>query len=97
MVKLTSAMLAGLALLSGCNSERAFCAYSPSTHMWKTEHGIKAEDRVSGRLIDPNTAIKLEYLGDIYYFENEFNAQMFARDPGVYDYHGYSPNYAGGP
>jgi YHS domain-containing protein len=83
--------------LAGCFSEREFGAYDPSTHMWDTATGIKAEDRVSGRLIDPDTAILLEYRGDIYYFENEFTAEMFKRDPGVYDYHEYAPLYGGGP
>jgi hypothetical protein len=39
----------------------------------------------------------MEYQGEIYYFENSFDLEMFYRDPGVYDYHGYDPNYAGGP
>jgi YHS domain-containing protein len=97
MIKVASILVAGLVLLGGCWGERRFGAYSPSNHMWATAHGIKAEDRVSGRLIDPETAIKLEYQGDIYYFENEFDAEMFVRDPGVYDYRGYHPYYAGGP
>ncbi len=83
--------------LAGCSSERAFGAYDWKTHTWKTPTGIKVEDRVSGKLIDPASAITLEYRGDLYYFQNEFDVEMFKRDPGVYDYHGYAPNYGGGP
>ena len=87
-----------LALSSGgCFSERQFGAYDHSTHLWATPSGLKAEDRVNGRLIDPETALKLEYRGDLYYFENQFDVEMFLRDPGVYDYHEYAPLYGGGP
>lgn len=82
-------------LLTGCSSERAFGAYDPSSHTWKTPSGIKVEDRVSGKLLFPKDALTLEYQGDVYYFENDFDRDMFQRDPGVYDYHGYQPNYGG--
>lgn len=81
--------------LAGCSSERAFGAYDASSHTWKTPSGPKVEDRVSGKLLFPKDALTAEYLGDLYYFENEFDRQVFLRDPGVYDYHGYHPNYAG--
>lgn len=55
------------------------------------------EDRVSGKLLDPSTAIQREYRGEIYYFENEFDVAVFERDPGIYFYHFYEPSYAGGP
>jgi YHS domain-containing protein len=94
-------LVPGLALafafLGGCNTLRTFGGYNQSTHMWTTPYGLMAEDRVSGRLIPPETAIRLEYRGEVYYFENEFNVEMFLRDPGVYYYHGYEPSYAGGP
>jgi|SRR5579883_1769881 len=83
--------------LTGCASERSFGAYDRRTHLWETPEGFKAEDPVSGRLLFPEDAVKLEYRGDIYYFENDFDAEIFKRDPGVYDYHGYAPNYGGGP
>lgn len=82
-------------LLTGCSSERAFGAYDRSTHTWKTSSGTKVEDRVSGKLLFPKDALTVDYMGDIYYFENEFDREMFLRDPGVYDYHGYQPNYGG--
>lgn len=81
--------------LAGCTSERAFGAYDSSTHTWNTASGTKVEDRVSGKLLFPKAALTVEYMGDVYYFENEFDREMFLRDPGVYDYHGYHPNYAG--
>jgi len=93
----TALVLVGLLLLGGCFSERRFGAYNWSTHLWTTSKGLKAEDRVSGALIDPEMALKLEYRGDIYYFENQFTVEMFKRDPGVYDYHEYAPLYGGGP
>lgn len=90
-------LLVGLSL-SGCFSERSFGAYDWRTHTWETPTGIKVEDRVSGRLIDAETApFALTYRGDIYYFENEFDVEMFKRDPGFYDYHEYAPLYGGGP
>jgi YHS domain-containing protein len=96
-VKMTSALALGVILLGGCSSERAFGAYNWSTHTWNTPHGIMVEDRVSHKLIDPSKAIRREYMGETYYFENAFDVEVFERDPGVYDYHGYAPNYAGGP
>jgi len=90
-------MAFGFVLLGGCSSERAFGAYNWSTHTWNTPHGIKVEDRVSRKLIDPKDALQFVYQGEIYYFENNFDLEMFLRDPGVYDYHGFDPNYAGGP
>ncbi|HLY11166.1 MAG TPA: hypothetical protein VKW04_17835 [Planctomycetota bacterium] len=92
----TGGLLLGL-FLAGCFSERSFGAYNRSTHTWNTPSGIKVEDRVSKHLIDPSRALKFEYLGDIYYFENTFDVDMFLRDPGAYDYHGYAPLYGGGP
>jgi hypothetical protein len=97
MVKIGLAIMAGLALLLGCASERRFGAYNERDHTWMTDQGIMVEDRVSGHLIPPEVAIQREYLGEIYYFENEFDVAMFERDPGVYNYHGYQPQYAGGP
>lgn len=90
-------LLAGASGLSlaGCTSERAFGAYDPSSHTWNTASGIKVEDRVSGKLLNPEDALTLEFGGEIYYFENEFDREMFRRDPGVYDYHGYQPFYGG--
>ena len=53
----------------------------------------------SGRVIslfrEKIDALTLEFGGEIYYFENEFDREMFRRDPGVYDYHGYQPFYGG--
>jgi YHS domain-containing protein len=89
--------LMAFGLLAGCSSERAFGAYNWSDHTWSTPNGLKVEDRVSRKLIDPKTAIRLEYRGEIYYFENAFDVEMFKMDPGVYFYHGYEPLYAGGP
>jgi hypothetical protein len=91
------ALLFFFVALEGCSSERTWGGYNQRSHLWKTSRGIMAEDRVSGALIDPSTAIVLEYQGEPYYFESWFDADMFVRDPGVYDYHGYQPNYAGGP
>lgn len=96
-MKIGLAVLIAIASLGGCNSERAFGAYNWSEHTWTTPRGIMVEDRVSRKLINPKTAIQRVYLGEIYYFENAFDAEMFERDPGVYSYHGYEPNYAGGP
>ena len=90
-------LAAGLGFLGGCSSERRFGAYNWHSHTWTTPDGIKVEDRVSGKLIDPTTALVRKWMGELYYFENAFDAEIFERDPGVYDYQGYNPNYAGGP
>jgi hypothetical protein len=97
MVKIGLAMIAAVTLLSGCWSERRFGCYNEKDHTWATDRGIMVEDRVSGHLIPPELAIQREWLGEVYYFENEFDVAMFERDPGVYWYHGYHPQYAGGP
>lgn len=96
-LKIGIALALALPLIGGCNSERSFGAYDWYTHMWKTPRGLMAEDRVSRKLIDPKTALQREYRGEIYYFENAFDVEMFERDPGAYFYHGYEPLYAGGP
>jgi YHS domain-containing protein len=96
-MKLATVVALVVLFLGGCGSERAFGAYNWSTHTWNTPHGLMVEDRVSRKLIDPKTALQMEYLGEIYYFENQFDLEMFYRDPGTYNYHGYDPNYAGGP
>jgi YHS domain-containing protein len=96
-MKILTSTALGILFLGGCVTERAFGAYDWSTHTWMTPHGIMVEDRVSGKLIDPKTAIQREYRGEIYYFENLFDVQVFERDPGVYFYGGYEPQYGGGP
>lgn len=93
MIKRWAFLAAAAACLAGCASGRTFGGYDATTHVWKTAQGDKVEDRVSGELIDPNSAIKREYLGQTYYFENEFTTAVFERDPGWYDYAGYNPFY----
>ena len=73
-------------LLSSCSSERQFGSYDKSTHTWATSEGTKVEDRVSGQLIDPKTAVTREYLGETYYFANEANALLFESNPKGYQY-----------
>lgn len=91
-MKLMAILFMAAAALAGCSSQRKFGAYDKSTHTWKTSEGIMVEDRVSRNLIDPDTAIKREYLGDTYYFENDFNVGVFEQDPQSYSYRGYQPS-----
>jgi YHS domain-containing protein len=91
---LATSLLAGAVCVSGCAGGRSYGGYDPDTHLWRTSHGVKAEDRVNGELVDPNSAIKRLYQGETYYFENDFDTAMFERDPGVYAYSGYAPFYA---
>lgn len=58
---------------------------------WKTRGarllglgGSMAEDPVSGRAVVKDQAVRREYKGSIYYFEDAQTAAVFDRDPSLY-------------
>jgi YHS domain-containing protein len=80
-------MMASLALfaLAACESHPEG-TYDRSAHVWHTDQGSMAQDRVSGEPVDVSTAVKREYGGETYYFANEDHAREFMAHPEKYEY-----------
>jgi YHS domain-containing protein len=51
--------------------------FSWVTHTWTTEHGIFAMDHISRNKVDITKAVRRNYLGETYFFENEEHACIF--------------------
>ena len=60
--------------------------YSWVTHTWTTDHGVLAMDHVTRNKVDVTKAVRRNYLGETYYFENEADAQAFDANPWRYLY-----------
>lgn len=60
--------------------------YDRSAHVWRTDRGDMAKDRVSGEMVDVSTAVKRDYDGETYYFANEDHAREFMAHPEKYEY-----------
>jgi YHS domain-containing protein len=73
--------------LAGCQSAASpEGTYDSSAHVWRTDHGDIAQDRVSGETVDVSKAVKREYDGETYYFANEDHAREFLAHPEKYEY-----------
>jgi len=60
--------------------------FSWVTHTWTTPYGEFALDHISKRKVDIENAVQRRYLGETYYFENEYNASVFDDNPWAYLY-----------
>jgi YHS domain-containing protein len=65
--------------------------FSWITHTWTTPYGIFALDHVSKNKVNIEHAVQRHYLGETYYFENEYNASVFDDNPYAYLYNDNVP------
>ena len=72
-----------LLLPAGCADSGNF---SWITHTWTTPYGVFALDHVSKQKVDIDSAVTRRYLGETYYFENDYNASVFDDNPWAYLY-----------
>ncbi len=75
--------LLAIACAAGCTSSGDF---SWVTHTWTTDQGVFAMDHISRNLVNVETAVRRQYLGETYYFENHQHALMFDENPWAYLY-----------
>jgi YHS domain-containing protein len=84
-------------LLAGCQSGETGYYANPATHTWSTNEGTFAMDHVSNQRVDVSKAIRRDYLGETYYFENEDNARKFDQTPDAYLYDNNNPERSSSP
>jgi len=70
--------------LAGCSTQPG--DYHYATHTWSSNHGTMVEDPVNHHSVDMKSAVKREYAGETYYFENEDSAKVFDAKPWAYMY-----------
>ncbi|HVR83342.1 MAG TPA: hypothetical protein VMU54_03465 [Planctomycetota bacterium] len=68
-------------LASGCSSPSQ---PAPAEHSWNADFGKWGKDPVAQKLILRQTAVKRDYQGVTYYFENAAEAQQFESNPTAY-------------
>ncbi|HVR83809.1 MAG TPA: YHS domain-containing protein [Planctomycetota bacterium] len=74
--------LAALGLLAtGCTSSPQ---QGGADHSWNADFGKWGKDPVAGKVILRQTALKREYQGVTYYFQNEAEAKEFESNPAAY-------------
>jgi len=86
-MKTLVAMAAAGILLAGCqSSDESSTDANRATHTWETNEGTFAMDHVSNQRVDVSKAVRRNYRGETYYFENEENARKFDQNPDAYLY-----------
>jgi YHS domain-containing protein len=81
MRSLFSSLAVIAVLASGCSSSSQ---PAPAEHSWNADFGKWGKDPVAQKLILRQTAIKRDYQGVTYYFENGDEAQQFESNPTAY-------------
>jgi|SRR6516164_7107192 YHS domain-containing protein len=84
-MKMLRLLAAALLLPAGCVVHDSG-NFSWITHTWTTPYGVFALDHVSREKVDIENAVQRHYLGETYYFENEYNASVFDGNPWAYLY-----------
>jgi YHS domain-containing protein len=75
--------LAALAALgAGCSSSQP--QPGAADHSWNADFGKWGKDPVAGKLILRQFALKREYQGVTYYFQNEAEAKEFENNPAAF-------------
>ncbi len=84
-MKVLRLLAAALLLPAGCVM-RDSGNFSWITHTWTTPYGVFALDHVSKQKVNIEDAVTRRYLGETYYFENDYNASVFDDNPYAYLY-----------